>query len=179
MITCKTCQKDFRKGDRHLECPKCRISKRSAKARECLVCEKLFTGKLNYCNSCKFKKWVKPEKNCKTCSTLHTRPGRHCAKCHRQFYKTSYKAHDSRHAGRRKKLLDQRNMKWADNSKIKQLYVECPEGFQVDHIIPLKNKNVSGLHVEFNLQYLTKKDNNMKRNKFDSTYDNSSWKGGR
>ncbi len=60
----------------------------------------------------------------------------------------------------------QRTPKWANLEKIKQFYKECPEGYHVDHIIPLKGKNVSGLHVEYNLQYLTVEDNLRKSNKY-------------
>lgn len=37
----------------------------------------------------------------------------------------------------------------------------------VDHIIPLENDLVCGLHVEHNLQILTQVENNFKRNKFE------------
>lgn len=53
---------------------------------------------------------------------------------------------------------------WADLVKIKDIYLSCPKGFHVDHIIPLKGKLVSGLHVENNLQYLPAIDNIRKRN---------------
>ena len=56
--------------------------------------------------------------------------------------------------------------KWANLEKIKQIYLNCPIGYHVDHITPLTNKNVCGLHIEGNLQYLTAIENQKKSNKF-------------
>ena len=53
---------------------------------------------------------------------------------------------------------------WANLEVIKQMYLACPKGFHVDHIIPLKGTHACGLHVESNLQYLLAKDNLKKRN---------------
>lgn len=55
---------------------------------------------------------------------------------------------------------------WADNNKIREIYANCPEGYHVDHIVPLKGTLVCGLHVEYNLQYLPALDNLQKGNKY-------------
>ena len=49
---------------------------------------------------------------------------------------------------------------------IKEFYDNCPKGMEVDHIIPLNGKLVSGLHTIGNLQYLTPNANRSKSNKF-------------
>lgn len=54
---------------------------------------------------------------------------------------------------------------WANLEAIKQIYINCPKGYEVDHIIPLQGQTVCGFHVEYNLQYLTKSDNCKKGNK--------------
>ena len=48
--------------------------------------------------------------------------------------------------------------------EIKQFYINCPDGFEVDHIHPLKGGGLSGLHVPWNLQYLSKSENRAKYN---------------
>lgn len=55
--------------------------------------------------------------------------------------------------------------KWVNIEDIKKIYQNCPNGYQVDHIIPLQGKNVCGLHVPWNLQYLTITENLKKSNK--------------
>lgn len=62
-------------------------------------------------------------------------------------------------------LMD-RTPKWADRNAILDIYDKCPDGYVVDHIIPLKGKLVSGLHVANNLQYLTPEANTAKSNNY-------------
>lgn len=63
--------------------------------------------------------------------------------------------------------LTQSTPKWADKKAIRQVYLNCPEGMHVDHIVPIRGKKVCGLHVPWNLQYLPPADNLLKGNRFD------------
>lgn len=80
-------------------------------------------------------------------------------------------------ARRRAKKLNA-TVAWANNQAIKEVYMDCEsiniaaklagctEKFVVDHIIPLQGKNVSGLHIESNLQIITNTENARKHNKY-------------
>lgn len=57
------------------------------------------------------------------------------------------------------------NISVAYETEIRKFYRERPEGYHVDHIIPLKGNSVCGLHVPWNLQYLTEEENLRKGNK--------------
>lgn len=114
---------------------------------------------------------------------------KHCKKCNEVKEEKDFSANRSRPDGlntyckecvvlnatdyqreyqkRRKALKLSRVPKWANLDKIKEIYKTCPEGYHVDHIIPLKGELVSGLHVEYNLQHLPAKDNLVKGNKFE------------
>lgn len=68
---------------------------------------------------------------------------------------------------------------WANNKYIKLFYEialleeqRTGKACHVDHIIPLQNGIVCGLHNEFNLQVLFGVDNLRKRNKFQFYFDN-------
>jgi hypothetical protein len=74
------------------------------------------------------------------------------------------KARNAAEAKRRACKLQQ-TPKWADLKAIEHFYRNCPEGYHVDHIIPLQGKNVRGLHVLENLQYLPANANISKGNR--------------
>lgn len=71
---------------------------------------------------------------------------------------------------RQQKIKDQ-TPPWADMKKIKLIYQEAKLlSLEVDHIIPLRGEIVCGLHVEHNLQLLTKEENRKKSNNY-ANYD--------
>jgi 5-methylcytosine-specific restriction endonuclease McrA len=83
--------------------------------------------------------------------------------------------HSLRRAKRRA-INKQATPKWINQKLFIDFYKQSSDKFEVDHIIPLVNFLVCGLHVPWNLQILTKSENRSKGNKFDGTYHNESWR---
>ena len=74
---------------------------------------------------------------------------------------------------KRKSTKLQRTPSWVDLKKIEQFYEEAHRltvaldtPYHVDHVIPLRGKRVSGLHVHTNLQVLPGEENLRKHNHF-------------
>jgi|SRR5579864_2117558 len=68
----------------------------------------------------------------------------------------------------RMKCKTNRNIRivaWTDWKSILEFEKKKPTGMTTDHIIPLQNELVWGLHVSWNMQYLTKSENSKKHNK--------------
>jgi hypothetical protein len=75
-----------------------------------------------------------------------------------------YAASDSAH----RRFLSRTPLPASEKAEINGLYLftQCFPWFEVDHIIPLKHKDVCGLHVLKNLQVLPRSQNRSKGNKF-------------
>jgi hypothetical protein len=74
------------------------------------------------------------------------------------------------HSARRMSRMERRTPDWVGYEELIEVYQKCPKGMHVDHIVPVVGKTiegykVSGLHVPWNLQYLTPEENMKKHNR--------------
>ncbi len=85
-----------------------------------------------------------------------------------QEYVKSRRGEYNARAAKRRAIKLLATPKWADFNAMRELYIKAKlENMHVDHIIPLQGEMVCGLHVENNLQLLTRAQNLAKNNKFD------------
>jgi hypothetical protein len=83
-------------------------------------------------------------------------------------------ATDNHHSGKRRAAKLQRVPPWADREAIRAIYKRARDlteqtgvPHHVDHVLPLRGKRVSGLHVHQNLQIITGAENGRKHNRFE------------
>lgn len=90
-----------------------------------------------------------------------------CANCyHNGYYYQNHTIERARRNARRTRVQIA-TPPWADLTAIHKFYIACPPGHEVDHVVPLKGRLISGLHVLENLQYLPIPANRRKSNRFD------------
>ena len=125
-------------------------SKEKFYSRTCVPCRRIVEGKSQKKLTAKdyFTKWQQANRE-------------RIRDYQRNYYKGKYKGRNGIYATR----LSQRTLPNENLSIIKEFYSKCPIGYEVDHIIPLNGKNISGLHTITNLQYLKASENRRKSNK--------------
>lgn len=90
-----------------------------------------------------------------------------CISCYNQYRADNKEIYNNFGAKRRSQFNFGKG--WLPEKYWKDLvaiYKNCPQGHHVDHIVPLNGKTVCGLHVPWNLQYLSEEANLAKSNKF-------------
>lgn len=125
----------------------------------CIECSKARSKKVHAAN---------PRKGNEACASWRKR---HAVEVRRYavVYRTKAKSLRTALERRRQAAKLKRTPAWADWDKIRWVYDNAPPGFEVDHILPLQGKFVSGLHVHENLRVLPKLENRQKHNKFEVT----------
>lgn len=144
---------------------------------------KSFPSEYKECEKCKKTKKIdqfsqKKNKYIKICSICEILKEINFIEQRKKYDKTYRK--NNLHLGRHQAAMKRSRKKQAtpswltkfDIDYIKNIYLQAQvlteitnTKYEVDHIIPLKGKTVSGLHVPWNLRVITKHENNKKRNK--------------
>lgn len=95
-----------------------------------------------------------------------------------QYYAENRSKFVAKARSRRDHILENATPSWADEMAIEQMYAlaarksrETGIPHEVDHIVPLIHPKVCGLHVEHNLQVLTRAENRAKRNHHEGRYE--------
>lgn len=79
----------------------------------------------------------------------------------------SGKAHQRRKSLMKEEKVRQATPPWHETALVNQFIAACPDGYHIDHIVPLRGKSVCGIHTLSNLQYLPAQENLKKSNKID------------
>jgi hypothetical protein len=145
---------------------------------KCLYCSKPLSGyQKKFCSSscsATHSNFLKPRRtktnplwhDCPTCGK-QTRNVCYCSnKCKPKLTSQErYAKHKATHNEAWQRYMAKRKNQTPNDINIKELqqfYINCPEGYEVDHIVPISK---GGLHCIENLQYLTISENRKKSNK--------------
>ena len=105
----------------------------------------------------------------RTAAYRQVNPEKHREHC-KKHYENNKAAHRQREMAYQIKRRQQ-TPSWLSKAHVAEmegLYMFCQlfSGYQVDHIVPIRGETVSGLHVPWNLQVLTRSKNAQKSNIF-------------
>lgn len=156
-------------------CKRGHVSRRITSSRACETCSKDKSSSINkkyYLNNKtriieKVRKYYKKNKDkVTTRNRQYYKENKEVLKAKVKDYQRKNKGKVNARVARRKAQKLKASVTWANKKILQQIYISCPEGYHVDHIIPLIHPLICGLHVESNLQYLTKSENSSKGNTF-------------
>ena len=163
------------------KCPKNHISKRNVSSRSCITCDRQNTKKTRS-DPIKKKKYIQKAKEYKNNNRDRVNEMKNewyynnkvkVSKLYKIKYDNNedFRLNAFFRAKQRKKNISISTPKWENPHLSKQIYKIAKEiekeiniKMAVDHIIPLKGKNVCGLNVWYNLTILPYVINNVKKN---------------
>lgn len=119
----------------------------------CIECYKVYAKRFSNNNPEYMRQWRKANRGHKT--------------TYEREYRRNRPGYNAEHIARRESQKLQAQPTWlhpVDLYLIKVMYYTRPDGYHVDHIVPLRSDKVCGLHVPWNLQHLPESENVAKGN---------------
>lgn len=150
------------------------ISERRTKDGKCVEC--YIQNSKHYCK--KYRETHSTSEHCKQYNKQYSKQYNKVNRVRltekRRQYRESNRAQFNTRDARRRAQKLQASPTWANRVRINEIYLYGQQisqitntKYQIDHIVPLINDLVCGLHNEFNLQILRKSENQSKSNAFD------------
>lgn len=161
-------------------CSKCKSSKPTTEFTKDKYKKSGYKSSCKDCNSKSFMAYrnKNPDKVRETAKNYVLR-NHEKEKLRHQTYRKNNLEKDAANAAGRRFARDKATPKWLSKEQKQEIVsfyalakdceVVSGQKYQVDHIVPLKGKNVCGLHVPWNLQVLPADINNSKGNRYEET----------